>query len=68
MFITKRALEKRIQEAVMKERERLEEREWINRRFRDMDEVFSGLSKRINEVSDHAYALEARMNAGSKEA
>lgn len=60
MFITKKQLENRIHEAVMREREKLEEREWINRRLRDVDAVFQGYNNRICELQDQVRKLEVR--------
>ena len=62
MFITKKQLENRIHEAVMQEREKLEEREWINRRFRDLDDVFQCYNNRICELQEQVNKMEVRMH------
>lgn len=59
MFITQKELDRRIYEAVSKDRHQFEEEMWIRRRFEDMAKEF----ERMHEsLCNQLWRLEARLN------
>lgn len=64
MFITKKALQRRIEEGIAKERERMEMQNWIDSRLRDNTEEINYLrqayNKRLWDMDTRICKLEGR--------
>lgn len=68
MFITKKELNKRIQEAVEKDRKRMEEEEYIRKRFADLEREFEYTRQRTSDmVFNLECKLEQHINGGTHE-
>lgn len=64
MFITKKALQRRIEEGIAKERERVAQRDWIEGRLRDnfneIEWFRQNYDKRLWEMDDRIRKLEGK--------